>query len=313
MRTRTGSAGFTLIELLLVVAIIALLIGLLLPALGQAREVARSISCKSQLRQLSMLLDVYATDHDEEYTPTWGRPRWAVGLLAYADVRVERFRVTETVEGQTVERDSFRFAFNDENDDDGEGGATATVPSAVRMLLCPSDPGGPDHGKDFEPEIEPNRKRSYVINGFNDELARRTLTGEGNPDWEAEVESIISARNNQEFRRLVRYRSARRTSMRWLSDTAVFGEKYSSSSHEYLDLIENVGNDFSELNRRRHADQYSNYAMADASVRSIRDPLALTPTNVWGATGWGRQSVLNFVEDVDDLGDENSPEEEDGR
>ncbi|MEI8195857.1 MAG: prepilin-type N-terminal cleavage/methylation domain-containing protein, partial [Phycisphaerae bacterium] len=54
--------GFTLIELLVVVAIIALLISILMPALGKAREQARTASCQSNLRQFGVEFGIYASD-----------------------------------------------------------------------------------------------------------------------------------------------------------------------------------------------------------------------------------------------------------
>lgn len=55
--------GFTLIELLVVISIIALLVGILLPALAMARQSAQSASCMSNLRQLVIGWTAYGVDH----------------------------------------------------------------------------------------------------------------------------------------------------------------------------------------------------------------------------------------------------------
>lgn len=62
--------GFTLIELLVVIAIIALLLGILLPALGNARETGRALACSSNIRQLAVALTLYAADYDEQFPPS---------------------------------------------------------------------------------------------------------------------------------------------------------------------------------------------------------------------------------------------------
>jgi len=63
-----SSKGFTLIELLVVIAIIAVLMGILMPTLRKAKEQARKVGCRSNMRQVALAISMYQSTYNFDFT-----------------------------------------------------------------------------------------------------------------------------------------------------------------------------------------------------------------------------------------------------
>lgn len=146
--------GFTLVELLVVIAIIGILVGLLLPAVQQAREAARRMQCSNNLKQLALAVHLH---HDGYKKFPYGMLR-NDGLFPHPDLgkpgtpppQNRRYALMHQllpyIEQNNLWNRWDHFVFNNNSLDPVTGVQWAGehfLKQVVPTLMCPSNPGGP--------------------------------------------------------------------------------------------------------------------------------------------------------------------------
>lgn len=146
MSYRKGRENFTLIELLIVIAIIAILAAMLLPALNKAKSKAQGALCLGNMRQLYIAWSGYATDNSERIITYYTDPGTTVGQYSGAFPWYEQFMVHECIPGIAGDTPEAR------------------AKAGRKLFICPSD---------SKPNYAYQNFKTYISYGYNRYMTRK--------------------------------------------------------------------------------------------------------------------------------------------
>src|SRR5262245_42968906 len=138
----SGSSAFTIIELLLVIAIIAVLVSLLMPAISKARMHAVDLQCRNQIRQLMLAWHLYADDNDGRVAPNRLNSvgSWVGGIMGFDVLDTDSTNIHKLVDPRWAKLGPYV--------------------RAAKVFKCASDRSNVNYGWTANPRV-----RSYSMNG----------------------------------------------------------------------------------------------------------------------------------------------------
>src|SRR4051794_12221865 len=131
MKTLKRAAAFTLVELLVVIGIIAVLIGILLPALGRARQQANLVSCMANLRSIGQGINIYTAYYKQSLPYGWWNGTDPLDPNGYNDKRAGDWRIL-------VQVVLTKQSGNTYTESATSGGDQTSIARA--MMVCPDVP-----------------------------------------------------------------------------------------------------------------------------------------------------------------------------